>query len=106
VGDKLRDRYREMAGEEGPSEEQVREALKTLGNAVQSVFESIGAAMKDPEVRTQVKDAAAGFVSAMGETFKDLGEEIQRTPEPAVAETAPSEPAAGSPSADQDRPEY
>jgi hypothetical protein len=86
VGDKLKDRYRDVVGEEGPSEDQVRQALKTLGSAVQAVFESVGAAMRDPDTRTQVKDAAAGFASAVGQTFSDLGEEIRRTPEPETAQ--------------------
>jgi hypothetical protein len=90
VGDKLKDRYNEMVGDQGPSEDQVKEALKTLGTAVQAVVESVGAAMRDPETRTQVKDAAAGFASAVGQTFSDLGEEIRKTPESAP-ETPPEE---------------
>jgi hypothetical protein len=81
VGDKLKDRYSEMVGDQGPSEDQVKDALKTLGTAVQAVVESVGAAMRDPETRTQVKDAAAGFASAVGQTFSDLGEEIRKAPE-------------------------
>ncbi|MDH4116475.1 MAG: hypothetical protein OEX04_01190 [Acidimicrobiia bacterium] len=78
VGDKLRDKYSELVGDDGPSENDVRSALKTLGTAVQAVFDSLGAAMRDPEVRTQVKDATAGFASAVGQTFSELGEEIRR----------------------------
>ncbi len=78
IGDRLRDRYQDVVGDQGPSENEVREAFKTLGTAAQAVFDSIGSAMKDPEVRSQVKDAVAGFASAMGQTFNDLGEEIRR----------------------------
>jgi Flp pilus assembly pilin Flp len=78
VTDKLKDRYQEVVGDEGPSEDEVREALRTLGTAVQAVFDSLGTAMRDPEVRTQVKNAAAGFMAAIGQTFTDLGSELKR----------------------------
>ncbi len=92
VGDKLKDRYAEMVGDQGPTEDQVKEALRTLGTAVQAVVESVGAALRDPETRTQVKDAAAGFASAMGQTFNDLGEEIRKAPEPAPEESDEERP--------------
>lgn len=78
VSDAIRSRYREFAGEDGPSEDDVREALETLGGAARTVAESFGAAMRDPEVRDQVKTAAASFVSAMGETLSQLGDELSR----------------------------
>lgn len=78
VSDTLRARYREFAGEDGPSEDDVREALETLGGAARTVAESFGAAMRDPDIREQVKSAAASFVSAMGETLSQLGEELTR----------------------------
>ena len=85
MGDKLREQYKELVGDEGPSEDQVRDALKTLGTAVQSVVESVGAALRDPEVRSQVKEAAAGFASAVGQTFNDLGDEIRKAPDTSPA---------------------
>jgi hypothetical protein len=81
IGDRLKERYRDVVGDTGPSETEVRDALKTLGTAVQAVFDSLGSAMRDPEVRTQMKDAAAGFASAVGQTFSDLGDEIRRASE-------------------------
>jgi hypothetical protein len=78
IGDKLKDRYREMSGEGGPSEDEVRSALETLGDAARAVADSVGTAMKDPEVRDQVKDAAASFVTALGQTFSQLGDELRR----------------------------
>jgi hypothetical protein len=41
------------------------------------VADSVGSAMKDPEVRDQVKDAAASFVTALGQTFSQLGDELR-----------------------------
>jgi hypothetical protein len=86
IGEKLRERYREMSGDGGPSEDEVKSALETLGEAARAVADSMGSAMKDPEVRDQVKDAAASFVTAIGQTFSQLGAELRKagdgTPRP------------------------
>jgi hypothetical protein len=79
INEGLRRRYRDLVGEDGPDEEAVRDAIRTLGEAAQSVIASIGTAMKDPEVRAQVKDAAASLVSALGTTFDELGDELRRS---------------------------
>lgn len=76
--ERLRERYRSMAGDDAPSEEQIREALQTLGSAAETMVESVGDAARDPQVRSQVKDAAAGFVSAIGQTLAQLGDELRR----------------------------
>jgi hypothetical protein len=68
-----------MVGDDGPSEDDVREALQTLGNAARSLADSIGVAMRDPDVRRQVKDAAASLVAALGTTFDELAVELRRT---------------------------
>jgi len=81
IGEKLRDRYREMSGDGGPSEDEVRSAFETLGDAARAVADSVGSAMKDPEVRDQVKDAAASFVTALGQTFSQLGDELRQARE-------------------------
>lgn len=79
ISEGFRRRYRDLVGEDGPDEEAVRDAIRTLGEAAQSVVASIGTAMRDPEVRAQVKDAAASLVSALGTTFDELGDELRRT---------------------------
>lgn len=88
LGSKLRDRYAEIVGDHGPAEDDVREAVKTIGTAARSMFESISASMRDPEVRDQVKEASAAFFSAVGRTLSELGDEL-RKPEPAGAEAEP-----------------
>lgn len=77
IGAKLRQTYREVAGEGGPSETEVRSAFETLGDAARTVTDSFGSAMKDPELRDQVKHAAASFVTALGKTFAQLGDELR-----------------------------
>ena len=78
--DRLRERYRSVAGDDGPSEDQVRQALQTLGNAAKAMVDSVGSAVQDPQVRSQVKDATAGFISAIGKTLGQLGDELRREP--------------------------
>lgn len=91
VGDGLRRRYRDLVGDRGPTEDDLREALRTLGDAARSVADSVGSAMRDPEVRAQVKEAAASLVSALGATFEELGDELRRTFRDEAEDGAPSE---------------
>lgn len=77
LGAKLGDRYRDLAGEDGPTETEVREAIRTIGVAVQSVVEGVSSAMKDPAVREQVREATASLVGALGRTFSELGQELK-----------------------------
>jgi hypothetical protein len=89
IGDRLRDQYRSIAGDDGPSELEIRDAVATLGEAARRVTDALGTAMKDPEVREQVRDAAASLVSALGATFGELGEELRRPTSSQDDESAP-----------------
>jgi hypothetical protein len=81
LGSKLRTRYREIVGDDGPAEEEVRQAFTTIGSAAQSLADSIGESMRDPEVRDQVKQATSTFFSAIGKTLSQLGDELRSTDE-------------------------
>jgi hypothetical protein len=72
----LKAHYQELVGENGPNQEAVGEALRTLGHAAQSMTESLGRSLRDPETRARMKEAAASFLSAVARTFDDLGEEL------------------------------
>lgn len=78
LGATLRDHYAAVAGPDGPSEEQVRGALRTLGEAFEQMIESLGSAFRDPAVRDQARKAAGSVVTAIGATFGDVGEELTR----------------------------
>lgn len=78
LGSKLKEQYRTMAGEEGPSEGDVKDAFRTLGAAFERVMDAVGSAFRDPEVRDQTKQAASSLVTALGATFEELGEELKR----------------------------
>lgn len=81
LGSKLRTRYREIVGEDGPAEEDVRQAFTTIGTAAQSLVDSISESMRDPEVRDQVKEATSTFFSAIGKTLSQLGDELRSNDE-------------------------
>ncbi len=78
--------YQSIAGETGPDQSEVAEALQTLGKAAQRVTDSMSKALKDPDSREQVKSVAAGFLTAIGRTLSDLGNEFAQRPDAPVNE--------------------
>ena len=79
LGRKLRDTYERTIGEAGPDQDDVKSALRTLGNAAERLAQAVGAAARDVEVRTTVKNAATGFFEAVGAAFSDLGSDLRRS---------------------------
>jgi hypothetical protein len=53
-------------------------SLEQLRRAAESVFASLETATRDPEVRTRTKHAAQSFGSALGETFRELGDQVEK----------------------------
>src|SRR5260370_37824365 len=54
----------------------LQSALNKLGKAADEVFDSVGRATRDPEVRDGTRKAARSFGSALAETFRDLSDEL------------------------------
>lgn len=77
LGDRLRDTYRKVANGDGPSEEEVKEALGVLAGAWDQVAGAVSVALKDPEVRERLKTALGSFATAVGTTISELGSEIR-----------------------------
>jgi hypothetical protein len=75
--DRLRRTYLDLASDDGPSEEEIRDALATLAGAWDRVAASFSAAMGDPETRAQLKKAAGSLATALGATVSGLGDEIR-----------------------------
>lgn len=67
---------------EGASEDkkaaELNRSLEQLKQAADSVFKSIETATKDPEVRSRTKQAAQSFGTALAQTFRELGDEIEK----------------------------
>jgi hypothetical protein len=81
LGQRLRDTYRSVADERGPTEDEIRDAFATLAGAWNQVAESVGAALKDNEVREHLKAAASAFATAVGSTITELGSELRKEEE-------------------------
>ncbi|HEU4318723.1 MAG TPA: hypothetical protein VFS66_01435 [Acidimicrobiia bacterium] len=77
LGDQLKDTYRKAASDEGPSEEEIKDAFGTLASAWNQVAGSVSAALQDPEVRQRLKDAGSAFATAVGNTIAELGSELR-----------------------------
>ena len=78
IGQRLRDTYRKIADDRGPTEDEIKQAFATLAGAWDQVSESVTTALSDPALRQQIKDAAGSFASAVGSTITDLSEELRR----------------------------
>jgi hypothetical protein len=78
---------------EPPSDDEVKDALRTLGESVSHAFATVGGAFNDPEVKEESRQAAGLFFDALGATFSGLGDDISSRSE---TEQRPSPPAASS----------
>jgi hypothetical protein len=76
LGGRLKDTYRRVAEEGGPSEEEIKDAFGTLLGAWDQVVESVSTALQDPEVRQKLNAAASSFAAAVGTTISELGTEL------------------------------
>jgi hypothetical protein len=74
--ERLRRTYQDLASDDAPTEEEIRNALATLAGAWDQVAESFSAAIADPETRSQLKKAAGSLAAALGATVTGLGKEL------------------------------
>ncbi|MDF1597247.1 MAG: hypothetical protein P1T08_14310 [Acidimicrobiia bacterium] len=102
IGSMFKQHYESQAAGEGAeavSEEDVKDAVQTLGESIKTAFATIGDAVADPEVQSEAKQTAKSFVDALGASFSDLGDQISKwrakggTGEPpSRTDAAPAEP--------------
>jgi hypothetical protein len=80
LGQKLKTHYEQQHGTEGEqSKEELANAAKRLGGAVQDAFEAIGNAAKDKSVQAEVKQVGQSVYDALGATFGQVSEELKRS---------------------------
>lgn len=72
----LKRHYRSAADERQAAE--LKRSLEQLRQGADVVFKSLENATKDPDVRTRTKDTARSFGMAIAETFRELGDEIEK----------------------------
>src|SRR5216683_4262209 len=73
----LKRHFRSTNDEKNTAE--LNQSLDQLRQAAESVFKSLETATRDPEVRSKTKETARSFGSALGETFRELSDEIEKT---------------------------
>ena len=76
LGGELRRHYKGPGDDKGAAE--LNRSLERLRQAADSVFKSIETASRDPEIRTTAKQAAQSFGTAIAQTFRELGDEIDK----------------------------
>ena len=90
VGEQLRrlgvlfkDHYEAQESEAEPSvsEEDVAEAMRTLGAGMKAVLGATGDTLSDPELVTETRETAGAIFTALGATFSELGSQVAPTPE-------------------------
>jgi hypothetical protein len=72
----LKRHYKEASDEKRRAD--LNRSLEQLRQAADAVFNSLETATRDPEVRSRTKQAARSFGSAIAETFRDLGDEVDK----------------------------
>jgi hypothetical protein len=72
----LKRHYRDADDEKNTAE--LNRSLEQLRQAAESVFKSLETTTRDPEVRTKTKQTARSFGSALGETFREVTDEIEK----------------------------
>ena len=81
------------------SDDEVKDALRTLGESLKAAFATVGDAVADPEIRDEARQTAGSFFDALGATFSDLGHDISKRGE---SEDLPIQP----PSEETDSPDF
>jgi hypothetical protein len=79
LGSMFKHHYEAQGGEDGAepiSEDEVIDAVRTLGESVKMAFATVGDAFNDPEVQEEARQTTASFFDALGATFSELGDDI------------------------------
>ena len=81
IGERFKEHYEQVESsdsDEDASVDEVRSALRTLGDALDNVFTAVGHAFRDPAIRSEAKEAAGSIATALGATFNELSDEVRR----------------------------
>ncbi len=57
---------------------EIDRSLRQLGQAAEAFFASLDTATRDPQVRASTKQAAQSFGAALAETFREVGDEMDK----------------------------
>lgn len=65
-----------QAGVEAGAADDVKDALRNLGSAIESGFTGLGNAAQDPAVRDDVSRVAKSFADALAASLSEIGSDI------------------------------
>jgi hypothetical protein len=72
----LRDELRRHYDPKSSENPDLQASLSKLGKAADEVFEALGRATRDPDVRQGTRNAARSFGTALAETFRDVADDL------------------------------
>ena len=75
LAEELRRQYKDASPEKTAD---LNRSLEQLRKGAEAVFDSLGTVSRDPEVRERTRTAARSFGSALGETFREVGDEVEK----------------------------
>jgi hypothetical protein len=103
LGRKLKVHYETQHDTEGQqARQELADAARRMGGAVQDAFEAIGTAARDKQVQQDVKQVGHSLIGALGATLGSASEEVRRALAERKGEATaepPAAPAAGAPPA-------
>lgn len=96
VGDQMKElggafkEHYESEEDEGSSTDEVKDALRTVGEGLDRLFTAVGKAIRDPEVKEKAKQTGTSVMDAIGTTLgtvaSDVRDMVQRKEAPAEEE--------------------
>ncbi|MFN0280746.1 MAG: hypothetical protein ACKVZ6_02105 [Kineosporiaceae bacterium] len=79
LGASLKQHYAQQRGDDaGQTREQVSDAFKKVGEALQGAIDAVGAAAKDPAVKEEAKQASKSVTEALSVTFSEISEDVKK----------------------------
>jgi hypothetical protein len=94
LGRKLKVHYDTQRGEDAQaSRQEIADAARKVGGALQDAFEAIGAAARDSSVQADVKQVGQSLVEALGATLGQASDEVKRALSERKGEAAGRRPA-------------
>ncbi|MDQ1448742.1 MAG: hypothetical protein QOC79_1713 [Actinomycetota bacterium] len=78
LGRRLKDRFDANAAFGTDEREKVNDALRQLAAALDAGFTTIGATLRDPAMRDEMKSAGTSIADAIAATMRDVSESIKR----------------------------
>jgi hypothetical protein len=81
VGSLFKYHYQAQGSDARPepaSQEEVKDALRVLGESAVAALGTVGDVVKDPEVKVEVREAAGLFLDALGLSISELGADLSK----------------------------